>query len=94
MMELPIDESGSSVPVFDCHVLISGPDADGNCHGVVSNLPEVTATARSERDLLRKISEQFKSRIVEYRQEKKTIPWESQKKPASGERQRWLPVHL
>ena len=92
MQDLPI-QSGD-VPVFDCHVIISGPNEDGQLSGVVSTLPEVAATASNERDLLRKISTDFKATVQRYTSEKRTIPWQPARKPEAGESQRWIPVHL
>jgi hypothetical protein len=31
------------VPVYDCHVILSPPDASGKIHGRVSSLPEIAA---------------------------------------------------
>ncbi len=93
MQDLPIHSNDSSVPVYDCHVLINQLD-DGSLSGVVSNLPEVTATASNERDLLRKISTDFKACIIQYTEEKEEIPWQEKQKPGPGQQQRWIPVHL
>ena len=94
MPDLPIHTPSDSVPVFDCHVLIEGPDETGMLTGVVSNLPEVAASASSERELLRKLTSMFKSRILEYQSHHSPIPWQETKSPSPGQRQRWIPVHL
>ncbi len=92
--DLPIQPGQQSVPVYDCHVLISGPDQDGLLSGVVSNLPEIKATASNERDLLRKITDDFKARVMKYASENQEIPWQANQKPEPGQQQRWIPVHL
>lgn len=94
MKDLPIHIDQQSVPVYDCHVLISRSDDEKSLVGIVSNLPEVTATAATERDLLRTISAQFKKKIIEYNESSQEIPWQETKKPGPGQQQRWLPVHL
>ncbi|WP_417849813.1 hypothetical protein [Thalassoglobus sp.] len=93
MQDLPIHSDDQSVPVYDCHVLIGKLD-DGTLTGIVSNLPEITATASNERDLLRKISTDFKTRIVKYAEANEEIPWQEKQKPGPGQQQRWIPVHL
>lgn len=94
LKDLPIQPGQQSVPVYDCHVLISGPDQNGLLTGVVSNLPEIEATASNERDLLRKITDEFKARVIKYTSENREIPWQANQKPESGQQQRWIPVHL
>lgn len=92
MTDLPIHSA--DVPVFDCHILISGPDEDGVLTGIVSNLPEVQGTATNERDLLRKLTTDFKATVQRYTAEKRTIPWQPTRQPEPGQSQRWVPVHL
>lgn len=94
MPDLPIHPASDSVPVYDCHVLISGPDESGRLTGIVSNLPEISGTATTERELLRNLTSAFKARILEYREQGMTIPWEVKKAPPPGQQQRWIPVHL
>ena len=94
MKDLPIHIDQSSAPVYDCHDLISQSEDAGKLLGVVSNLPEVTATASNERDLLRAISTQFKAKIIEYNEASKEIPFQETQKPGPDQQQRWLPVHL
>ena len=94
MTELPIHQDAANVPVFDCHILIEGPNEEGVLSGQVTNLPEIVGEAKSERDLLRKLTEAFKARIIEYRDSNQTIPWEPGKSPSPGQQQRWIPVHL
>lgn len=82
------------VPVYDCHVILSVPGADGVIHARVSTLPEITASGKSERDILKNIVNQFKAALVQYRESGTEIPWQSSAKPQPGETQRWVPVHL
>jgi hypothetical protein len=83
------------VPVYDCHVILSGPDAAGLLHGRVTNLPGLTASARTERDLLRKLVTDFKAALISYREQGQPVPWiEGRAIPQPGESQRWIPVHL
>ncbi len=91
--QLPI-QPDQPVPVYDCHVIVSGPDADGKLHGIISNLPELTAWAKDERALLRKLVDQFKDRLREYHRQQVAIPFQPKATPQPGERQRWIPVHL
>lgn len=93
--ELPIQPDPSQAPpVYDCHIIISGPNDQGTLHGVVSNLPQITATAKDERALLRKLVDQFKTVLIEYSKQNQEIPWVSKAKPEPGQQQRWVPVHL
>lgn len=92
MNDLPIH--APDVPVYDCHVLISGPDASGLFTGVVTTLPEIQGTARNERDLLRKLTADFKARIKQYRENNQDIPWQPRQQPEGEQQQRWIPVHL
>ena len=83
------------VPVFDCHVALSPPGDDGVIQGVCLSLPEITASGRSEREVLQKIAADFKAAVVRYRAAGGEIPWsKASAELASGWRQRWLPVHL
>jgi len=93
--DLPLaGDSATPVPVYDCHVILSPPDADGVIHARVSTLPEITAIGRSERDVLQKIVRDFKRAIIHDRESGDEIPWQSPAKPRAGETQRWVPVHL
>lgn len=93
--DLPVVTPPQPAPVYDCHVVFSGPDAEGALHGRVTNLPDITATARSERELLTQLVKRFKSELQRYRTEGIEVPWRP--RPITletGERQRWIPVHL
>lgn len=93
--DLPIaGDSTCGVPVYDCHVLVRGPDAEGLLHGRVANLPGITATARDERHLLQQIVKSFKSELVKFQTSGQAIPWTPGDPRQADERQRWIPVHL
>lgn len=94
-IELPIAGDGNMpVPIYDCHVLLSPPDADGTLFARVSTLPEITASGKSERHILQAIVKDFKAAIIRYRESGEDIPWQDAAKPQAGETQRWVPVHL
>jgi len=81
--------------VYDCHVVLSGPDADGLLRGRVTTLAGVEAAARSERELLTRLVQQFKQTLTQCREQGRPPPWTTETvKPGPGERQRWIPVHL
>lgn len=92
---LPITDD-NSVPVYDCHVILSLPDQEENSYrAVVSNLPEVTAQGPTERDCLHQIVSRFKAAIRAYQEEQRTIPWKEPKlEPQPRQQERWIPVHL
>ncbi len=93
--DLPVVTPAAPVPVYDCHVIISGPDAEGRLTGRVTTLPGLTATARSERELLIQLVREFQKALQRYRSEGRPIPEiERPDAPGPGERQRWVPVHL
>lgn len=91
-----ISEAESNpVPVFNCIVILTKPSDDGRQTGRVANLDGVTATGFSERDILTAIVKKFKTAVQEYTAKDQPIPWiESPEKPATGEVQRYIPVHL
>ncbi len=93
--DLPIAGDGTMpVPVYDCHVILSAPDAEGIIHARVSTLPEIAADGRSERHVLQAVVKDFKAALVRYRESGTEIPWQPAAKPQAGETQRWIPVHL
>ena len=92
---LPVVTPGQSVPVYTCHVLVSGPSEQVEYRVSVTSLPGFTATVGNERELLTRLVEQFKRCIIEHRQQGQPVPWiEAPERPANDERQRWIPVHL
>jgi hypothetical protein len=95
LTDLPVVTPAEPVPVYDCHVIFSGPDAEGRLHGRVTNLPDLSANARSERELLTQLVRRFKQTITQCRTEGREVPWlRDRVRPAVGEHQRWIPVHL
>ena len=90
---LPI-ASGSSVPVYDCHVLLSGPDESGAYRARLAAFDGITATGSTERDVLLAIVKAFKDRLIRLSEAGEKIPWKTTESPAPGEVERWIPVHL
>ena len=83
------------VPVFNCHVYTSPADANGMLHARVSNLPEVIAEGRTQREVLQKIVAAFKTTIQRYLEGGGTIPWTSPPLPRrQQENEVWIAVHL
>ncbi|MFG0335920.1 MAG: hypothetical protein ACF8TS_21390 [Maioricimonas sp. JB049] len=96
MSDLPIaGDGGMPVPVYDCRVILSRPDADGQITARVASLPQITASGKVERDLLQRIVKDFKAALIRYREGGEAIPWQDPPEtPVDGEQQRWIPVHL
>lgn len=95
-MTLPgiIDNEGS-VPVYDCHVILTPPKDGAGYIARAVTLPGVTAEAGTERDVLRRIVDLFKQRLIAHRDAGEPIPWsETPETPQPGEVERWIPVHL
>lgn len=93
--DLPISDGPASVPVFDCHVILTPPGQSGEVFRArVANLSQISAAAATERDCLRQIVEQFKSFLKAALQSSDEIEWEPAQTPATGETERWIPVHL
>lgn len=83
------------VPVFNCHVYTSPADAAGLLRSRVSNLPEVVADGRTQREVLQKIVANFKTTICRYLDAGGEIPWTSPPLPREdGENEVWIAVHL
>ncbi len=89
-----VDDGHPSVPVFDCHVILSPADADGVIRGRVSTLPEIATSGRNEREILRKLVADFKTAVGGYVNRGEAIPWTASEALQPGESQRWIPVHL
>ena len=91
--QLPITHS--NVPVFDCHVILSPADENGVISARVSSLDGIVAEGNVERDVLRRIVDQFKMRLQQFQQQGQPIPWREPPAVAGeGESERWIPVHL
>jgi len=93
-MELPVtDDVG--VPVFDCHVILSGPDEAGHYQARAANLEGVVGGGPSERQALLSIVTAFKAVVADYHRNNEPIPWKQPPdSPAPDESERWIPVHL
>ncbi len=89
------DSEINPVPVFNCIVILSEPDATGRLRGRVANLAGISADGFSERDVLTAIMKKFKNTVKEITAAKQTIPFlEPPESPQSGEVERFIPVHL
>ncbi len=85
----------ADVPVYNCHVLVAPPDAEGWIVARSSNLPEVTARGRSEREALANVVAAFKTAIIHHTAGGGAVPWATQPmEPQPGDQQRWIAVHL
>jgi hypothetical protein len=85
----------ADVPVFNCHVYVSRPDAAGQVTARLASLPEFVAVGQSERDALRSLVQAFKLAAAGYVARGEQIPWRPEPLPIeSGEQPRWVPVHL
>lgn len=88
---LPIADT--SVPVFDCHVLLR--TTDKGVEARTANLDGVTAFGPTERDALLAIVKVFKKTVADHHQRNEPIPFRPEsEKPQDGEVERWVPVHL
>lgn len=91
----PADLNRPEIPVFNCHVLLSGPDEGGRYTARTANLQGVVGGGRSEREALLSVTTAFKAILVDHRRNGEPIPWQDPpESPAPGERERWIPVHL
>jgi len=85
----------SPVPVFNCQVILSKPDASGKRTGRVANLASMTAQGFSERDILTSITKQFKASMKKYADAGQQAPFvDPPESPQAGEVERFIPVHL
>jgi len=83
-----------NAPVFSCTIYVRQND-DGTVSGRVANLAGLTASGASERDVLSRLSREFKTQVMGLHQDGKEIPWIDSPTPAeSDERVRSIPVHL
>ena len=92
-------DSKPAVPVFSCIVYVC-KTADGTISGRVANLAggdagEIRASGYSERDVLLKVTREFKSRISAMHGENHKIPWiDPPQPPLENEQVRFVPMHL
>lgn len=83
-----------AVPVYNCHAILSSPDAEGWIT-VRCNLPGVVARGKSQREALAALVAVFKTEVSRFAAAGSAIPWiESLAKPESGEQERLIAVHL
>ncbi len=82
------------VPVFSCTVYVSKND-EGKARGRVANLAGIEANGNSERDVLMKVSKEFKSRVLKMFEAGEEIPWIEPPLPKNDSEQvRTIPMHL
>lgn len=88
-----------NVPVFTCIVYVCKM-ADGTISGRVANLAGsnaggIMATGNSERDVLMKVTREFKSCVLKLHEENEQISLlDPPPPPRENERMRSVPVHL
>ena len=83
------------VPVFNCQVILTPADENGQRHGRVANLAGITAVGTSERTVLTSIMKQFKAAVQQSVQDQVPIPFvDPPESPGTGEVERFIPVHL
>jgi hypothetical protein len=85
----------SSVPVFNCIVILRSDPNTGKIQGRSANLPDITAEDTTERQVLMKITRRFKTIVQEHTGSNTPVPWrEPPERAAAGEVERFIPVHL
>lgn len=98
----PLAITGDSTPIvtaFSCIVYVCKTAAGTIC-GRVANLAgddsgEISATGSSERDVLRNLAREFKSRVLKMRGANQEIAWiDPPQPPLEDEQVRLVPVHL
>lgn len=91
--------SKPAVPAFTCIVYVC-KTADGKISGRVANLAgddagEIRASGNSERDVLMKVTREFKSLVLKLYGENQEISWiDSLQPPLDNEQVRSVPMHL
>lgn len=85
-----------SVPVFDCHVILTPPTvAKSRYLARASKLANIEAEGTTEREALLKVVAAFKAKLLKHHQQKTEIPWlDPPLEPQPGDLERWIPVHL
>jgi len=93
--ELPVVGESASVPVFDCHVIVSPADERGVVTARMTRLPGITGSGPTEREALQKLVAAFKAEAQNYLSRGENIPWTDETLvPGESESERWIPVHL
>ena len=84
-----------SVPVFNCVVNVAPPGPDGTVVATVANLAGLAGRGKSEREALAQVVLAFKQAVAMYDVAAAPIPWiDPPTRPAAGEMQRLIAVHL
>jgi hypothetical protein len=98
----PLEITGGAkpaVPAFSCIIYVC-KTADGAMSGRVANLAggdagEILATGSSERDVLFKLTREFKSRVSRMHEQEQAMQWiDPPPPPLENEQVRYVPVHL
>lgn len=88
-------DDAASVPVFSCHVILTPPGDDGKIVGRTANLSEISASGATERDVLKSLMQQFKTRVKQSLDAGQPVPFlDPPQTPGQGEVERFIPVHL
>jgi hypothetical protein len=83
------------VPVFNCVVHVSPPNAERIVVARVVNLAGMEGSGRTEREALAQVVAAFKTTVARYHAAGETIPWiAAPPQPAAGETERLIAVHL
>ncbi len=93
--KLPVTgDTVPQVPVFSCVIYIRKTE-DGKVAGRVANFAGLSSSGFSERDVLSRLSKEFKAQVINLHQEGKPIPLiEPPQPPEPDENVRSIPVHL
>lgn len=87
-------DSAPVVPAYTCKVYIR-KNENGTVTGRVANLAGLEASGAGERDVLLKLTREFKSRISQILTDGEDIPWIDPPQPRQeNEQMRSIPVHL
>lgn len=82
------------VPAFTCLVYVR-KNEDGTVTGRVANLNGIEASGGGERDVLVKLTREFKSRISQLLSDEQDIPWiDPPPAKLENEQIRSIPMHL
>jgi predicted RNase H-like HicB family nuclease len=93
--ELAHGKPPAAVPVFNCIVHVAPRNADGIVVARVVNLAGIEVQGRSEREALTQAVAAFKAAVAGYHAQGESMPFVAhQGKPAPGETERLIAVHL
>ena len=82
------------VPLYKCVVYVR-KNEDGTVTGRVANLAGIESSGAAERDVLARITREFKAKMIEMSEAGQEIPWIDPPTPAEeNEQVRSIPVHL